>query len=616
MGSGEASRGWANMSQFVAFSGSCRRSSRVALPAIPLARFLAMRNNGEQVPSARMRRSEGSVCGPAISTSRALLLVLLLLVLAPANQAAVGGRIAGTVKDPSGAIVSKAVVTAINAETGVQQSVVTNDTGAYSFPSLPVGHYTLEVAAFGFRLYRRIGITVDVNGALLVDAVLEVGVNQQTVTVQESAIQAEISSTQLGEVIPGRTIAALPLNGRSYTDLLALQPGVLPATTITSLTVQGLGQSVFSPSGDLNPGTLSINGFMINGADAEETGSMAAAIVPNLDSIAEFRILSANFDAEYGKYTGGQINVITKSGTNQLHGDVFDFLRNTDLDARNYFSPTRGTFIQNQYGGTAGGPIVRNKIFFFSDYQGTRQIQGTDTGLIPVPSLQDRSVNLSDQASSLTGTVSGPYWAKLLSQKLGHSVSAGEPYYFPGCTSPAQCVLPNPTIPQSAWSAPALSLLKYIPAPNLPGNVFSTSAYNQILHDDKIGERVDANTRWGTIFGYYSLDNYTEDNPYPTAQGGANVRGFNGLNTGRAQLAVFGDTKAFGPSAVNEFRLSYARDANDLGKPAGGLGVSTASQGFVTGAGTLGIVPLAPQSEGAENVIFNNFTIGSDPDRL
>src|ERR1700733_2001640 len=524
MGSREASRGWANMSQFVAFSGSCRRSSRVALPAIPLARFLAMRNNGEQVPSARMRRSDGSVCGPAISTSRALLLVLLLLDLAPANQAAVGGRIAGTVKDPSGAIVSKAVVTAINAETGVQQSVVTNDTGAYSFPSLPVGHYTLEVAAFGFRLYRRIGITVDVNGALLVDAVLEVGVNQQTVTVQESAIQAEISSTQLGEVIPGRTIAALPLNGRSYTDLLALQPGVVPATTITSLTVQGLGQSVFSPSGDLNPGTLSIhgqresaNGFMVNGADAEEAGSMAAAIIPNLDSIAEFRILSNNFEAEYGKYTGGQINVITKSGTNQFHGNAFEFLRNTDLDARNFFSPTRGTFIQNQFGGTVGGPIVRNKVFFFSDYQGTRQIQGTDTGLIPVPSLQDRTGNLLDQAGALTGsTVSGPYWANLLSQKLDRPVTVGECYYScPKSPKSPCCVFPNAVIPQSAWSAPALALLKYIPTPNLPGDVFSTSAYNQILNDDKIGERVDGNTRWGPIFGYYSLDNYSENNPYP-----------------------------------------------------------------------------------------------------
>ena len=168
----------------------------------------------------------------------------------------------------------------------------------------------------GFRPYRRASITLDVNSALLVDAVLEVGERSETITVKESAVQAETASTQLGDVITAANVAALPLNGRSYTDLLALQPGVLPVTTITSLTVQGLGQSVFSPSGDLNPGTLSINGqresangFMVNGADAEETGSMAAAIVPNLDSIAEFRILSSNFDAEYGKYTGGQINV-------------------------------------------------------------------------------------------------------------------------------------------------------------------------------------------------------------------------------------------------------------------------------------------------------------------
>ncbi len=559
-------------------------------------------------------------------TSRSTLFVLalsMLLELTKLIYAAAGGSISGTVKDHTGAVVPKAAVIATNRDTGVRQMVTTNNTGAYSFPGLPVGHYDLDVTAQGFRLYRRESITVDVNGALLVDAVLELGENSETITVRESPVQVETASTQLGDVIPGANISAVPLNGRSYTDLLALQPGVVPITTITSLTVQGLGQSVFSPSGDLNPGTLSIhgqresaNGFTINGAGAEETGSLAAAIVPNLDSIAEFRILSSNFDAEYGRYTGGQINVITKSGANQFHGDIFEFLRNTDLDARNYFSPTRGTFIQNQFGGTVGGPIVRNKVFFFSDYQGTRQIQGADTGLIPVPSLQDRMGNLSDQASSLTGTVSGSYWASLLSQKLGYPVTAGEPYYTPGCSNSSQCVLPHATIPQSAWSVPALNLLKYIPAPNFAGNIFSTSAYNQILDDNKIGERVDASTRWGAVFGYYSMDNYTEDNPYPTAQGGANVPGFNGLYTGRAQLAVLGDTKTLGPSAVNEFRLSYTRDANDLGQPSGGLGVTLASQGFVTGAGSLGIVPLAPQNQGVENVFFNNFTIGTDPDRF
>ncbi len=505
---------------------------------------------------------------------------------------------------------------------GGRQSVTTNSAGVYLFPGLPVGRYDVEIFAGGFKPYRRTGIMLDVNSALQVDAELEVGENSETITVRQSAEPVETAGTQLGDVINASVVGSLPLNGRSYTDLLALQPGVIPITAITSLTVQGLGQNVFSPSGDLNAGTLSINGqresangFMVNGADAEETGSLAAAIIPNLDSIEEFRILSDNLDATYGRYTGGQINVITKSGSNQFHGDAFEFLRNTDLDARNFFSPTRGTFIQNQFGAAAGGPIRHDKVFFFSDYQGTREIQGADTGLIPVPSLADRSGDLADLASSLSGAVSGPYFASQLSQKLGYTVTAGEPYYYAGCGAP-DCVFPGAIIPQSVWSAPARALLKYIPEPNLPGNLFSTSAYNQVLNDEKIGERVDATTGWGTIFTYYSFDNYNFNNPYPTAQGGANVPGFNAINTGRAQLAVFGDTKAFSATAVNELRLSYTRDANDLGKPSGGLDVSLASQGFVTGQGTLGIVPLAPQSQGVENVIFNNFTIGSSPDRF
>ena len=388
-----------------------------------------------------------------IARSVVLLLASIFLLEFPvAIHAAVGGSISGTVEDRSGAVIPKATIVATNGDTRVRQTVTTNGVGAYSFRTLPVGRYDVDITAPGFRPYRRTGITLDVNSALLVDAMLDVGESSETITVRESAVQVETTSTQLGDVIKASTVVELPLNGRSFTDLFALQPGVLPVTTITSLTVQGLGQSVFSPSGDLNPGTLSINGqresangFMINGADAEETGSMAAAIVPNLDSIAEFRILSSDFDAEYGKYTGGQINVVTKSGTNEFHGDVFEFLRNTDLDARNFFSPTRGTFIQNQFGGTVGGPIVRDKVFFFSDYQGTRQVQGTDTGLIPVPSLQDRTGDLSDQASSLTGNVSGPYLANLLTQKLGYAVTANEPYYFHGCsaTGTNSCVLPN-----------------------------------------------------------------------------------------------------------------------------------------------------------------------------
>ena len=534
--------------------------------------------------------------------------------------------------DASGGVVAKATVTATNTDTGINQSVATDDKGFYSFPDLPVGHYDLEVASGGFRPYRRTGIAIDANSALTIDAALQVGERSDVVTVVENRVRVETTSTQMGEVITSAQMTSVPLNGRSFTDLLALQPGVAPVTTITSDMVQDVGASALSPSGDLNPGTISINGqrefansFIVNGSDVEEDVNMGAAIIPNLDSIAEFRILTNNFDAEYGEFSGGQINVVTKSGTNQFHGDGFEFLRNTNLDARNFFSPTRGVFDQNQFGGTFGGPIRKNKIFFFADYQGTRSTQGVDTGQIPVPSAQDRSGDLSDLASSFVTTdasgnavpttVSGPYWAGLLSQKLGYPVSAGEPYYTPGCTS-ATCVFPGAVIPQSAWSAPAMDLLQYIPTANNANGTFSTSAYNKTLRDDKGAYRLDADTRGGLLTAYYFLDDWSQNNPYPVAQGGANVPGFNALYTGRSQLLDLSDTKTLSANAVNEFHFSYMRDANDLGKPVGGVGVNLASQGFQVGQGTPGIVPLSPGTQGVESVAFNSFTIGTNTNEL
>jgi hypothetical protein len=536
------------------------------------------------------------------------------------------------VTDPSGAVIVKASVTVRNNDTGIQQTVATDAKGFYSFPNLSIGHYDLEVASAAFRPYRRTGIVVDANSALKIDAALEVGEISDAVTVIENRLHVETTSTQNGEVITGAQITAVPLNGRSFTDLLALQPGVAPVTSITTQTVQDVGASVLSPSGDLNPGTISINGqrefansFIVNGSDVEEDVNMGAAIIPNLDAIAEFRILTNNFDAEYGEFSGGQINVITKSGSNTFHGDVFEFLRNTNLDARNYFSPTRGAFDQNQFGGTFGGPIRKDKIFFFGDYQGTRSTQGVDTGQIPVPSAQDRTGDLADLASSFVTTdasgktvpttVSGPNFANLLSQKLGYPVSAGEAYYTPGCTN-ATCVFPGAVIPQSAWSAPATNLLKYIPSPNIGNGTFATSASNQTLRDDKGAYRLDANTRWGLLSAYYFLDDWSQNNPFPVAQGGANVPGFSADYLGRAQLLSLGDTKTLGSTAVNEFRFGMLRNSNDLGKPVGGVGVSLASQGFEVGPGTPGIVALSPKTEGVESVGFNSFTIGTNTNEL
>ena len=574
---------------------------------------------------------------PSRSASHIISLLAAFFIFVFVTSAGVGGRISGTVKDASGAVVPKTTVSLTNAETGVRQVLTTDDTGVYSFLDVPVGRYDLEVIADNFRPYRRQGIVVDADSALVIDAVLQVGAKSETVTVDETAAHLETSSTELGEVISGEQMTAVPLNGRSFTDLLALQPGVAPATSITAATVQDVGAAALFPSGNLNPGTIAINGqrefansFIVNGSDAEEDVNMGTAIVPNLDSIAEFRIVTSNFDAEYGEFSGGQINVVTKGGTNEFHGDAFEFLRNTNFDARNYFSDTRGRFDQNQFGGTFGGPLRKNKIFFFVDYQGTRLTQGVDTGQIAVPSLQERSgdflnpadpslnpfVTTDANGNSVPTTVSGPFWASQLSNNLKYPVAAGEPYYVPGCTSSAQCVFPNATIPNTAWSAPAKNLLQYIPDPTNSNGTFSTAASNQLLRDDKGAIRMDANSRWGMLSAYYFLDDFSQNNPYPVAQGGANVPGFNALNVGRAQLLQLGDTKTFGSTALNEFHFSYLRDASDLGQQQGGVGVSLASQGFVVGPGTSGIVPLAPKTEGVESISFNSFSIGTNTNQL
>src|SRR5208282_4277237 len=528
--------------------------------------------------------------------------VVLLFILSSSSFASNSGSISGTLVDPSGAVVRAAIVVIRNLETGTQQSCATDEKGLYSFSALPAGHYQIEAAAPGFKPSVQTGVELAASAVLRVDVELELTSEATTVEVSAESIQIDASTTQMGETIAATKIASVPLNGRGFTDLMALQPGIVPTSSQQPNAVVMSGVTSSSPSGDLNAGSTSIsgqretaNGFRVNGSDVEEDVNMGTAIVPNLDSIQELRVLTNSFDAEYGNYSGGQVLVLTKSGSSQFHGDGFEFLRNTNLDARNYFSAERAQFEQNQFGGTLGGPLRKHGVFFFADYQGTRLDQGVDTGRISVPSLQDRTGNLSDLAGSLTGIVNGQYWADLLSSKLQYSVYPGEPYYTSGCVSSSQCVLPNAQIPESKWSAPAQALLPYIPKPNQAGNTFSTSAYNETLRDDKGAIRIDANTRWGSIAAYGFLDDYALNNPYPTGQGGANVPGFNAMTLGRAQLLSLGITKAFGVNAVNELHFSYMRAATNAGRPVGGVGPSLVSQGFVGPTGIPGIIPLAPE---------------------
>ena len=518
--------------------------------------------------------------------------ILQFFLLAGSAMAA----ITGTVRDQSGAAIPNAPVVLHNVASSAETLVRSDAQGAFSFPADGPGEYELRVNMPGFEPFR--------GNAASADIVLKIATRNDAIVVTDASADIEPSATEFGGKFSARKLESLPVNGRSFTDLLTIQPGVAPANVQQPGAVVMSGCTSTPPSGDLNPGNLSVsgqretaNGFQINGASAQEDFNMGASIVPNLDAIADVQVLTGGLAAEYGNFSGGQVLVSTKSGANQLHGSLFDFVRNTSFDARNYFAADRAVYRRNQPGATIGGPLRRDRVFFFADYQDTRLTQGVDTGLIAVPTTAERTGDFSARSSVLAGTVNGDYWAKLLTSRLGYAVTPGEPY---------SQVFPDAKIPSRAWSAPSQALLKYIPLPNAGESTFSTSSENQTLRDDKGAIRIDAQTRAGQLYGYYFADDYRLDNPYPTSQGGASVPGFNAISMGRSQLTAIGLTTAFGASRVNEFRASYTRSANNIGQPVGGVGPSLASQGFSN------IVPLAPAIEGIENVALNDFTFGVD----
>jgi len=551
-------------------------------------------------------------------------LAAFTLLAAALAWASITGSISGVVTDPSGAVISGATVVATDTHTGIKNSVVTDSRGFYSLPSLPVGTYSVEVTMSGFKTFTKSGLAIDANSALRADATLQLGAASEKIEVSTDTVHVETQSTQMGDVITGKSMTAVPLDGRAYTDLLALQPGVSPYTATDSGTA---GISDRAVDGGLNSGNQSVNGqretangFMVNGSNVEEGKNNGAAIIPNLDSISEFRIITNNFDAEYGNYSGGQVNVVTKSGENSIHGSGFEFLRNTALDATPYFANQVPVFRQNQFGGTIGGPIKKDKTFFFLDYQGTRQAQAFPVNT-QMPSAANFGGNFLDSASSLTGAVGGQPFANLLSQRMGLPAGTfqdGEAYYTPGCTTFSQCVFPNANIPQSAWSPVAKAFLNLglIPQPNAANNFYVSSQYPQKLRDDKGGVRIDQNTRFGMLFAYYFNDDYLLNSPYPN--GGATVPAANfaySANTaGRAQLVNLGDTKILGSYSVNEFRFSFVRNTLALAFPQGGVGsqYSLNNLGFDTPwtnpAG--GISPIASALQGVPYITFNNFNIG------
>ena len=522
-------------------------------------------------------------------------------------------------------------VTVTNTQTNLSQDSVTGDDGSYHFLALPVGTYRVNATIPGFQQFNTTDIVLKVNDQLRVDINLRVGNVKEEVSIAADAVQVETESTQLGDVIDSKKMLALPLNGRSYLDLLGLQAGVAPEGSVTIGGQSGTGGR--SVSGYIeNAGNVSVNGqretanaFLVNGGDVSEGRNLGAGLVPNLDSVEEFRLITNSFDAEYGKFSGAVMNAITKSGTNSIHGDLFEFWRNDKLDANSYFFSNKSELRRNQFGGVAGGPFWKDKLFWFTDYQGTRQVQGAETGIVSLPSAAEHQGQFDPailapngpDGTCLTSTncvdgTSGPGgWPDRLHQRLGYVVTSGEPYSFPGCTSTAQCVFPGGLIPQKAWSPAAIGTLPYIPVPNIDpvaGTYSDNSGRNRVT-DNKIGERVDFNNRkTGNWSFYYHFDDSTVNSALPEAS----VPGFPSTTPTRAQEFVISNTKSIGTTAVNEARATFFRTATHLNKPTGGQ-ASLASLGFVTGVGTQGIIPDATPGfpEYVPQLYFNNFAIGT-----
>src|SRR6201993_1026157 len=303
-----------------------------------------------------------------------------------------GGRILGRVADPSGAVLANVKVTLKNQDTGVTYDALTDGEGNYSFPAVPVGTYELGFDLAGFKKNIRRDVTLLLNQVVTLNMTMNIGEQKETVDVTSEAPLVDTTSTQLGTVVNDRAIVQLPLNQRDTYQFLSLQPGVQSQ----------VGADLYYGGG--STGAVSVNGgrgrannFSVNGGDANDMFVNLPTVQPSPDSIQEFRVLTNTFDAEYGRNSGSVVNVVTKSGTNDLHGNVYEFFRNTVLNANPYCLTAvdsipcdKPQFNQNQFGGTFGGPIVKDRTFFFTSYEGRRIRQGIPSPLVFVPTASER----------------------------------------------------------------------------------------------------------------------------------------------------------------------------------------------------------------------------------
>src|SRR6185312_15089370 len=493
--------------------------------------------------------------------------VVLMICLSPSASAqSTSGRIIGRVADSTGAVVSGVTVTLVNDATRVSRNTKTNDTGDYTFIEVAPATYHVEYTLQGFKKDVATNVIVDVNQVLTLNATLQPGATQETVEVTSQAPLVDTTSTQLGAVVDDRTVSQLPLNARDTYQFLQLQPGVMSTVGSSNSTVYGSDKA---GAVSVNGGRGRANNFSVNGGDANDQFVNLPTVQPSPDSIAEFRVLTNTFDAEYGRNSGSVVNVITKSGSNALHGNAYEFFRNTVLNASPYCGTVDGVtcskpqFNQNQFGGTLGGPIKKDRTFFFVSYEGRRIREGIRSPLVFVPTAAERPIATQPFAdfsaeSPFSGTLSDAF---ALNQRANCTTALGSAPNIPDGELYSD-LFPGNIIPLGCLDPTAVDLLQYIPTPANGSDELVTTPV-QPERGDQFTLRLDhrINNQQNLTF-YYYFDDHHLVSPFAQFEAaGANIPGFGSITNERFQQWNISHTWTINNTTVNEFRFNYNREA-------------------------------------------------------
>lgn len=514
----------------------------------------------------------------SVCLSFAVTLAVLLGFTLPERVSAqvVGATISGTVTDSSGAKVPDAEISITNVGTGISKTTVTNGDGIFGAPNLQPGNYEITASAKGFSTLLRKGITLNVGQELVLNLTLQVGSLSEKVTVTAEAPTVNLANATISGIVDERTVVELPLNGRSWTDLATLQPGVhlsqdQPPINAGDRVKRGLGLELTISGGRPQQNNYMLDGVNINDYANAGPGSVLGGNL-GTDAVAEFSILTTNYAAEYGRTSGGVIFATTKSGTNQFHGSAYEFIRNDALDAANFIdnenSNPKPPLRRNQYGGSAGGPIQKDKTFIFGDYEGVKQSLGS-TSLQNVPSLAARGGTLFYDTTNLAGPPDG---------------------CAPISGSPGQCQL---TVDSGVANFLSKNL---IPLPN-PGTVaagsnagqFGFTAIQQTLENFFIVRADHTFSDKDRIFSTYLFDKASQSEPDEYATKLLHNPMFR-------QMVAIEENHVFSPTLLNSFRVGFNRD--NVESPSGATAINPAAADT-----TLGFVPGST---------MGNLVIGSD----